>query len=81
MYINRIIIARKNVEKLKQIDLNEPQTPHVKESNVDNTEKVSKLSIFDIEHEEIQNRRAADDIALNGAKLIREQLNISSNSE
>ena len=55
--------------------------PHVKESNVVNTEKVSKLSIFDIEHEEIQNRRAADDIALNGARLIREQLNISSNSE
>ena len=64
-----------------KINLNETQTPHVKESNVDNTEKVSKLSIFDIEHEEIQNRRAADDIALNGAKLIREQLNISSNSE
>ena len=44
-------------------------------------EKVAKLSIFDIEHEEIQNKRAVDDIALNGAKLIREQLTISEESK
>ena len=56
-----------------------------KRKNVDQLkktdEKVAKLSIFDIEHEEIQNKRAVDDIALNGAKLIREQLTISEESK
>ena len=37
--------------------------------------------IFDITHEEIQNKKQVDDISLNGAKLIREQLNISENSK
>ena len=37
--------------------------------------------IFDITHEEIKNKKQVDDISLNGAKLIREQLNISENSK
>jgi len=37
--------------------------------------------IFDITHEEIRNKKQVDDISLNGAKLIREQLNISENKK
>ena len=50
-------------------------------ANTGDGDKVARLSIFDIEHEEIQNKRAVDDIALNGAKLIREQLSISDQSK
>lgn len=37
--------------------------------------------IFDILHEEIINKKQIDEITLNGAKLIREQLNISENKK
>ena len=40
-------------------------------------ESSGKKFIFDITHEEIQNKKRVDDIALNGSKLIREQLTIS----
>ena len=55
----------------------------MKESNSlsDKQPRVDDFDIVDIEHEEIQNKRQVDDIALNGAKMLREQLNISDNSK
>merc|ERR1711953_1477651 len=57
----------------------------LKETQLVEDSKVARVDqpsyIFDIEHEEIRNKRQVDDIALNGAKLIREQLNISDNKE
>lgn len=54
-------------------------SPKPERKKVKNTNDTSL--IFDITHEEIKNKKQVDDISLNGAKLIREQLNISENSK
>ena len=57
----------------------------LKETQLPEENKIPRVDqpsyIFDIVHEEIRNKRQVDDIAINGAKLIREQLNISDNSK
>ena len=54
-------------------------SPKPERKKVKNT--IDTSLIFDITHEEIKNKKQVDDISLNGAKLIREQLNISENSK
>ena len=54
-------------------------SPKPERKKVKNTNDTSL--IFDITHEEIKNKKQVDDISLNGAKLIREQLKISENSK
>jgi len=79
-YAGSVALNNTDDSTIKEVLSRKRKNEVLTESDAANTgdgDKVARLSIFDIEHEEIQNKRAVDDIALNGAKLIREQLSIS----
>lgn len=71
-------LKEKVVTSLTTIE-NKLHSPKPERKKVKNTNDTSL--IFDITHEEIKNKKQVDDISLNGAKLIREQLNISENKK